>query len=67
MHYNGKADTAASSTTPVQTSQKLAVDGILGKLTISELQRQLKVDVTGKMDKPTVKALQKALNAGKLK
>ena len=67
LHYNGKADTAASSTTPAQTSQKLAVDGILGKLTISELQRQLKVDVTGKMDKPTVKALQRALNAGKLK
>ena len=67
LHYNGKADTAASSTTPAQTSQKLAVDGVLGKLTISELQRQLKVDVTGKMDKPTVKALQKALNAGKLK
>ena len=67
LHYNGKADTAASSTTPAQTSQKLAVDGVLGKLTISELQRQLKVDVTGKMDKPTVKALQRALNAGKLK
>lgn len=67
LHYNGKADTVASSTTPAQTSQKLAVDGILGKLTISELQRQLKVDVTGKMDKPTVKALQRALNAGKLK
>lgn len=67
LHYNGKADTVASSTTPAQTSQKLAVDGVLGKLTISELQRQLKVDVTGKMDKPTVKALQRALNAGKLK
>jgi hypothetical protein len=66
LHYNGKADTAAAqpdSSTPA----KLAVDGILGKLTISELQRQLKVDVTGKMDKPTVKALQRALNAGKLK
>lgn len=66
LHYNGKADTAAAqpdSSTPA----KLAVDGILGKLTISELQRQLKVDVTGKMDKPTVKALQRALNDGKLK
>jgi hypothetical protein len=66
LHYNGKADTAAAqpdSSTPA----KLAVDGVLGKLTISELQRQLKVDVTGKMDKPTVKALQRALNAGKLK
>ena len=66
LHYNGKADTPAAqpdSSTPA----KLAVDGVLGKLTISELQRQLKVDVTGKMDKPTVKALQRALNAGKLK
>ena len=47
--------------------QKLTVDGVMGKLTISELQRQLKVPVTGKMDKATVKALQKALNAGRLK
>ena len=46
---------------------KLSVDGILGPLTISELQRQLGVSVTGKMDKATVKALQKALNSGKLK
>ena len=47
--------------------QKLSVDGVMGKLTISELQRQLKVPVTGKLDKATVKALQKALNAGRLK
>ena len=65
-----RPDYASQSSTSVPSSskpQKLAVDGILGKLTISELQRQLKVDVTGKMDKPTVKALQKALNAGKLR
>jgi len=66
LHYNGKADTAAAQPDS-STHAKLAVDGVLGKLTISELQRQLKVDVTGKMDKPTVKALQRALNAGKLK
>ena len=61
LHYNGKADTAASSTTQAQTSQKLAVDGVLGKLTISELQRQLGVNVSGKMDKATIKALQRKL------
>lgn len=63
-------DYAAQSSTSTASGSKpakLAVDGILGKLTISELQRQLKVDVTGKMDKATVKALQRALNAGKLK
>lgn len=66
LHYNGKADAAAAQPDS-STTTKLAVDGVLGKLTISELQRQLKVDVTGKMDKPTVKALQRALNDGKLK
>lgn len=62
--YAAQAPTSAASTSK---PQKLVVDGILGVLTISELQRQLGVSVTGKMDKPTVKALQKALNAGRLK
>ena len=46
------------------TARKLSVDGVMGPLTISELQRQLGCTVTKKMDKATVKALQRALNAG---
>ena len=40
---------------------KLAVDGIMGPLTIGELQRQLGVATTKTMDKATVKALQRRL------
>lgn len=47
-------------------SGKLVVDGILGPLTASELQRQLGVTVTGK-PKDAIKALQRALNAGTIK
>lgn len=64
-----RPDYTKTSTTPSSSSKpkKLVVDGVMGVLTISELQRQLGVSVTGKMDKTTVKALQKALNAGRLK
>ena len=65
LHYNGKADTVAPEPSPQPESQpkpaKLKVDGIMGKLTISELQRQLGVNVSGKMDKATIKALQRKL------
>ncbi len=46
--------------TPKQQA-KLAVDGIMGPLTIGELQRQLGVAITKTMDKATVKALQRRL------
>ena len=66
-----RPDYAAQSSTAKPSSsasaKKLTVDGIMGPLTISELQRQLGVTVTGKMNKNTIKALQRALNAGKLK
>ena len=68
LHYNGKADTVQASTTSQpqqQTSAKLAVDGVFGKLTAKELQRQLGVTVDGNV-KNAVKALQRALNAGKI-
>lgn len=64
LHWKGKV---AAAEPAKQTQAKLAVDGVMGPLTISELQRQLKVNVTKKMDKETVKALQRALNAGRLK
>lgn len=68
LHYNGKADTVQASTTSQpqqQTSAKLTVDGVFGKLTAKELQKQLGVTVDGNV-KNAVKALQRALNAGKI-
>lgn len=69
LHYNGKADTVQASTPSQQQQQqssaKLAVDGVFGKLTAKELQKQLGVTVDGNV-KNAVKALQRALNAGKI-
>jgi len=75
LHYNGKADytvaeskpaeSSTSSSSTTTASKKLVVDGIMGPLTIKALQKQLGVKQSGKMDKTTVKALQRALNAGK--
>jgi hypothetical protein len=53
---------AGSYQTP-SINKPLAVDGVLGPLTIKAWQRQLKVPMTGTMDATTIKAVQTKLRA----